>query len=91
MALSCLLPTRVIARRVGKHHSAVLRWITKGAAVPTGGRLKLRATRTPGSWLVDPADLDSFLQELTARAVGHAETDHAPDTATEAALEAVGL
>jgi hypothetical protein len=54
-----------IARRLNNHPSAAIRWITRGAVLSNGQRLKLRALRSPGGWLVKPEWLDEFLQSLT--------------------------
>lgn len=52
------------ARRVSP--STVSRWIAEGCPGRCGGRIKLRATRAGGRWLVDPADLDAFFAALGA-------------------------
>jgi hypothetical protein len=55
-----------IGERYAAHQMSVTRWITIGAKMTNGSRLRLRATRTPGSWLVTQEDLDEFLAALTA-------------------------
>lgn len=51
--------------------STVTRWILAGCPARNGARVKLRATRAGGRWLVDPADLSAFFEAL-------AVTDSAP-------------
>src|SRR5262245_973458 len=61
------LPSRN-GRRV--HRNTVRRWILKGALLRDGTRLKLRALRTPGQWLVEPDALRRFMKALRADRVG---------------------
>lgn len=58
-------PTQ-LAHRLGKHPSAPVRWLTKGAMLSTGQRLKLQAVRTPGGWLIRRDWCNAFLAALTA-------------------------
>ena len=60
------------------HPSAPSRWVLKGFVLSTGERLKLKAIRTPGAWLVEREELDHFLERLTADRAGK------PDSAVEA-------
>jgi hypothetical protein len=66
-------PTQ-LAHRLGKHPSAPVRWLTKGAILSTGQRLKLQAVRTPGGWLIRRDWCDAFLAALTADRQGSAVT-----------------
>jgi hypothetical protein len=61
-----LLTPGAIARELGVHPSAPLRWIQRGALLSSGDRVKLTALRTPGGWRVRREDLDQFLRVLTA-------------------------
>jgi hypothetical protein len=63
--LSASLTTTDIALKCGCHPSAPVRWIQRGAMLSDGRRLKLRATRLPGSWRVCRGDLEQFLDALT--------------------------
>jgi hypothetical protein len=60
-----LLSLVAIGRELDCHPSAPLRWITRGAQLATGERVKLLAVRTPGGWRVQREDLDAFLAILT--------------------------
>ena len=46
----CLAAQSVPSSRPGRHvsPSTVIRWVTRGARLRAGGRLKLKATRSPG-------------------------------------------
>jgi hypothetical protein len=68
-----------VARRLSNHPSAPIRWITRGAVLSNGQRLKLQAVRTPGGWRIRRDWLDAFLAALTADRQG------GTDTASEAA------
>jgi hypothetical protein len=46
--------------------ATMIRWITMGAKLRDGGRLKLRATRSPGGWLTSRIWIEEFLAALTA-------------------------
>src|SRR5262249_18373419 len=46
--------------------STVTRWIIKGCPTRDGRRVKLAALRCGWSWLVRPADLDTFFAALAA-------------------------
>jgi hypothetical protein len=59
------LSTTDIARECACHPSAPVRWIQRGALLSDGRRLRLRATRLPGSWRVYREDLEQFLAALT--------------------------
>ena len=50
------------ARRLAP--STVTRWILAGCPARDGTRVKLRATRAGSRWLVAPADLDQFFEQL---------------------------
>jgi hypothetical protein len=59
------LTTADIAKQRDNHPSAAIRWITRGACLRNGNRIKLRAIRTPGGWRVRQEWLDEFLAVLT--------------------------
>ena len=44
--------------------STVSRWITVGCPARSGVRVKLKATRAGGRWLIDPDDLQAFFDAL---------------------------
>lgn len=67
------LPGSRGAKRVSP--SSITRWILNGCPARTGERVKLRATRAGGRWLIDPEDLKAFFDRLGAEP---------PDTATSA-------
>lgn len=50
--------------------STVTRWILLGCPSLSGERVKLRATRAGGRWLVDPADLQIFFAALGSTRAG---------------------
>ncbi len=60
--------------RAGKETNAITlsRWIKEGAKLSDGGRLKLRATRTPGGWFTTEAWVKEFLDALTTDRNGSA-------------------
>jgi hypothetical protein len=75
------LTTTEIAHETRNHPSAPTRWIMKGVVLSTGERLKLKAIRTPGQWLVEREDLDDFFERLTADRAGTPDsTPEAPRT-----------
>ncbi len=47
------------------HPSTITRWILKGVPSLGGQRVKLRAIRAGGRWLVSPAALDGFFAALS--------------------------
>ncbi len=57
-----------MADDLGTTPNTVWRWVHRGVKVPGGGgaRLKLRATRWPGGWRVNPADLREFIEAMNA-------------------------
>lgn len=55
------------------HVNTVTRWITIGVRLREGGRLRLRATRAPFGWLVEPLDVEVFLAALTADRAGESQ------------------
>jgi hypothetical protein len=56
------LPGARSNRRVSP--STVTRWVLNGCPSRGGVRIKLKATRAGGRWLIAPADLDSFFAAL---------------------------
>jgi hypothetical protein len=60
-----LSPTQ-IAHRYSRNPSTVIRWITRGALLSSGERLRLKALRAPGGWQVAMEWVDDFLETLTA-------------------------
>jgi hypothetical protein len=56
----------IISRELHTHPSAPVRWIQDGALLSNGHRERLQAVRTPGGWRVLRADLDRFLEIVTA-------------------------
>jgi hypothetical protein len=54
-----------LAKLFNVHPSSVTRWITGGLALRDGTRLKLRAARHPGHWVVTDEAIESFLATLT--------------------------
>ena len=44
--------------------STVTRWILKGCPARNGERIKLKATRCGGRWLIAPSDLSLFFEAL---------------------------
>jgi hypothetical protein len=66
------------------HKATVTRWILDGVGLRDGSRLRLRADRAPGGWLVEPAAVKEFLAALTADRLGPtacpAATFHRPST-----------
>jgi hypothetical protein len=51
----------------------ITRWIVRGVLLRSGERLKLRAVRTPGRWLVEPENFRTFLDALTKDRTEHAK------------------
>jgi hypothetical protein len=79
-----------IARELACHPSGPLRWITRGALLTSGERIKLVASRTPGGWRVRREDLDAFLAILTADRLRPEETSartSSPNRARVAQME----
>jgi hypothetical protein len=62
--------TADIARELDVHPSATTRWINPGVRLKNGGKLLLRAVRTPGGWRIKQAWLDEFLERLTTDRTG---------------------
>jgi hypothetical protein len=55
-----------IARTLGNHPSAAVRWMRRGALLSDGSRLFLRYVALPGGYRVKQEWLDEFLETLTA-------------------------
>jgi hypothetical protein len=90
-AVSPRLSPAGIARQLGRHPASITRWILKGAALRDGSRHRLVALRTPGGWLVEQRDLDSFLALLTTDALGKpAPVDSRAHDAADVALTEAG-
>jgi hypothetical protein len=68
----CVAAQSVASSRPGRSvcPGTMIRWINKGAKLRGGGRLKLRATRSPGGWLTSEAWIREFLDALTADRAG---------------------
>ena len=58
--------------------STVTRWIVLGCPGRTGTRVRLRAVRAGGRWLVAPADLDAFFAALAADPATPGDAPSAP-------------
>ncbi len=52
------------ARQVGVAPTTVWRWVRQGAQTLNGEKVRLKATKWPGGWRIDPADLEQFLVAL---------------------------
>jgi hypothetical protein len=48
------------------HVGTVTRWVTLGARLRDGRRLRLKADRLPGRWIITPESVDEFIAALTA-------------------------
>ena len=64
-----LIPADV-GRQLQKHQSSIIRWILHGVELSTGERLRLRAQKSPSSWLIKQSDLDLFLDAITKDRLG---------------------
>ena len=86
-----------VARQLDRHPASVTRWIVKGALLRDGSRRRLDALRTPGGWLIDQRDLDSFLTVLASDVLGQstpvglpAPVDSRAHDAADRELDAAG-
>jgi hypothetical protein len=52
------------------HPATLSRWITRGVRLQDGTVLRLTAKRFPGGWAVCDADVDTFVDRLTADRTG---------------------
>ncbi len=59
-----------VGRSLKRHPASVIRWIRNGVALSTGERLRLRAQKSPSSWLIKQSDLDAFLNAITTDRLG---------------------
>jgi hypothetical protein len=57
------------------HVATITRLIVQGIGLRDGSRVRLKATRFPGRWMVTQADLDEFVEALTRDRNGVAETE----------------
>jgi hypothetical protein len=65
-----------IARTLGNHPSAAVRWMRRGVLLAAGSRLFLRYVALPGGYRVKQEWLDEFLESLTLdRQRGDERTD----------------
>ena len=64
-----------IAHELGCHPSAVVRWLTRGAALKTGERIRLEGVKIPGGWRIVRSDLEKFLAVLTDDSLRPSATD----------------
>jgi hypothetical protein len=69
--------TNEIARQLEKHPSWVIRQIKEGT-LSKSGRIRLKAVRAPGSWLIKPEWLDEFLEAVAADRLQADDTDTQP-------------
>jgi hypothetical protein len=51
------------------HPATLLRWAKRGALLPDGSYLRLKAYRTPGGWVTTETWLSEFIDALTAAAL----------------------
>jgi hypothetical protein len=91
-----------IAKLLGRHPSAVNRWITSGTLLSDGEtRLRLRAVKAPSGWMTSEEWLAEFFEALTCDAQRDVPTPPpardanrplpSAHAAAEAACEAVGI
>jgi hypothetical protein len=73
-----LIPSNRPGSQGGICPSTLIRWITRGAKLRAGGRLRLKATRSPGGWLTSEAWIQEFLDALTADRSGSTEAADTP-------------
>ena len=64
--------------------STITRWIVRGAKSRSGGRIRLRAVRRPGGWLIAADWVKEFLDALTLDRNSAAEPPCAPARAEAA-------
>ena len=77
------LPGSRGAKRVSP--SSITRWIQKGCPARNGERVKLKATRAGGRWLIDPEDLKTFFDRLGAEPpVSATNSPRVPDASEQA-------
>jgi hypothetical protein len=60
-----LIPSGV-ARQLGVHPSAVIRWMTKGTLLSDGSRLRLQHIKLPGSYRIRQQWVDDYLAALAS-------------------------
>ena len=82
-----------VGRALKRHPASVIRWILNGVALSTGERLRLRAQKSPSSWLIKQSDLDAFLNAITTDRLGEVApaVPSAQVKAMRAELRAAGL
>jgi hypothetical protein len=61
-----LIKTGEACQRYRKSPAAFSRYVSRGALLSDGSRLKLKATHTPRGYLFDEADIDAFFATLEA-------------------------
>src|SRR4051794_10228515 len=64
------------------HPGTVWRWVRVGCLRRDGSRLRLRASRSPGGWLVRDDDLATFLKEVERERRGEKLVAAAPGSCT---------
>lgn len=66
----------ISSRYIGKktNPSTITRWICRGVGLTNGGRLKLKAIRQPGGWLIKKAWVEEFFDVLTRDRTGESES-----------------
>jgi hypothetical protein len=52
------------------HVSTLTRWILSGVVARDGSRIKLRAVRLPGRWMLPAGALEEFLERVTSDRIG---------------------
>jgi hypothetical protein len=60
------------ARNLGKHPSALIRWIRRGRRLSDGRTIRLAAVYTPGGYRVTEAALAEFFGAITRDRLGDA-------------------
>jgi hypothetical protein len=73
------------------HPSSLTRQILRGAKLRDGSRLRLRAIKTPGGWVLTREAIDEFLAALTADRCAEPPRPAVKSAAVSAALDAAGF
>lgn len=78
-----LLSPAQVAFRLGRGAMTVRDWIRIGIHLPNGSRVRLRATRLGGRWLIRLADVETFQDRCASGAMPDGWTPETEETDTK--------
>jgi hypothetical protein len=81
-----LIPSDV-ARQLGVHPSAVIRWMNRGTLRPDGSRIRLQHIKLPGSYRIKQRWVDEYLESLASDRQQPSDASETPKPARSERVE----